>query len=97
MLRFLLVFGVLGLGCGLAHGEIKDASMPSQALLSPEKEMELALKAAPAHLRSTASVYLFGKRGYEKARTGTNGFSCMVNRDGTQEGGLHLASNLLGS
>lgn len=90
MLRFLLVLGVIGLGCGLVHGEIKDGSITSQALLSPEKEMELALKAAPAHLQSAATVYLFGKRGYEKARTGTNGFSCMVNRDGTQDGDYTL-------
>src|ERR1700730_3568146 len=90
MLRFLLVLGVLGLGCGLVHGEIKDGSISSQALLSPEKEIELALKAAPAHLRNDATVYVFGKRGYEKARTGTNGFSCMVNRDGTQNGNYTL-------
>ena len=90
MLLNLLVLSVLSLGCGLVHGEIKDNSITSQALLSPEKEMELALNAAPTHLRSAATVYLFGKRGYEKARTGTNGFSCMVNRDGTQDGDYTL-------
>lgn len=58
----------------------------SQALISREQEIELALKAAPVHLRSEATVYTFGKRGYEKARTGTNGFHCMVNRDGIQNG-----------
>ena len=87
MLRYLLVLCLLGLGYGIAHAEIKAAGEnPSQALLSPEKEMELALKAAPVHLRNEATVYVFGKRGYEKARTGTNGFNCMVNRDGTQDG-----------
>jgi hypothetical protein len=90
MSRFLLVLGLLGLGCGLVHGEIKKGSPPSQALLSPEKETELALKAAPAHLRSEATIYIFGKRGYEKTRTGTNGFHCMVNRDGTQDGDYTL-------
>jgi hypothetical protein len=87
MLRYLLVLSVLCLGYGIAHGEIKAAGVgPSQALLLPEKEIELALKAAPVHLRNAATVYVFGKRGYEKVRTGTNGFSCMVNRDGTQDG-----------
>lgn len=90
MLRFLLVLGVLSLACGLVHGEIKYRSIPAQALLAPEKEVELALKAAPAHLRSEAAVYIFGKRGYEKSRAGTNGFSCMVNRDGTQDGDYTL-------
>ena len=87
MLRCLVVLSVLGLGCGIVQGNIKAAgNTPSQALLSPEKEMELALRAAPAHLRSEATVYIFGKRGYAKARAGTNGFNCMVNRDGTQNG-----------
>ena len=87
MLRYLLVSCVLSLGCGIAQGEIKaDGNILSQALLSPEKEIELALKAAPVHLRSEATVYTFGKRGYEKTRTGTNGFNCLVNRDGLQNG-----------
>lgn len=59
---------------------------PQQDLLSREQEIELALKAGPVHIRSAATVYTFGKRGYEKARTGTNGFNCMVNRDGLQNG-----------
>ena len=58
----------------------------SQVLLARGQEIELALKAAPAHLRTAATVYTFGKSGYEKTRPGTNGFSCMVNRDGIQNG-----------
>jgi hypothetical protein len=91
MLQYLLVLCVLSLVGGVTHGEIKaTGEIPSQALLSPEKEIELALKAAPAHLRNEATVYIFGKRGYEKSRTGTNGFNCMVNRDGTQTGDYTL-------
>jgi hypothetical protein len=56
-------------------------------LLSPAQlEIDLALRAAPVHLRNNATAYIFGKSGYEKARTGTNGFNCLVNRDGTQNG-----------
>jgi len=91
MLRYLLVLGVLVLAGGMLSGQIKaNADVQSQSLLSPDKEIELALKAAPVHLRKDASVYVFGKRGYEKARTGTNGFNCMVNRDGTQNGDFSL-------
>ena len=87
MLRFLLVLSVLVLGCGMVRGEIKAGdAIPSQALMSHEQEIELALKAGPVHLRNQATVYTFGKHGYEKARTGTNGFNCMVNRDGIQNG-----------
>src|ERR1700730_1111219 len=59
---------------------------PSLQLLPREQEMELATSAAPEHLRKDATVYVFGKGGYEKARTGTNGFTCLVNRDGAQAG-----------
>jgi hypothetical protein len=72
----------------IASASVVDANLPipSQALISREQEIELALKAGPAHLRNQATVYTFGKHGYEKARTGTNGFNCMVNRDGIQNG-----------
>jgi hypothetical protein len=64
----------------------ENKTITSPVLLSREQEIELALKAAPIHLRNGATVYTFGRRGYEKARTGTNGFNCLVNRDGTQNG-----------
>lgn len=44
-------------------------------------EIELALSAAPEHLRREATVFALGGEGYEKVRQGTNGFTCIVNRD----------------
>jgi hypothetical protein len=58
----------------------------TQSLIPRAQEIELALKAAPVHLRDAATVYVFGNKGYEKVRTGNNGFNCMVNRDGIQNG-----------
>jgi hypothetical protein len=55
-------------------------------LLPQEQEIELALSAGPEHLRPNATVYVFGKNGYKKTHSGTNGFTCMVNRDGNQTG-----------
>src|SRR5688572_13133227 len=54
--------------------------------LPQEKEVELALSAGPEHLRPDATVYFFTKNGYQKVRTGKNGITCMVNRDGNQTG-----------
>jgi len=67
---------------------IKDVSpsVQSPVLFPRGQEIELALKAAPLHLRNDATVYTFSRYGYEKARTGANGFNCLVNRDGTQNG-----------
>lgn len=44
-------------------------------------ERELALSGAPEHLRAGATVYVFGARGFTKVQTGTNGFTCLLNRD----------------
>jgi len=53
----------------------------SEIALMPEAlEMELALSAAPAHLRADATVLLLGERGYVEARKGSNGFTCLVGR-----------------
>ena len=54
--------------------------------LPQQQEIELALSAGPEHLRLDATVYVFGKKGYEKTRSGKNGFTCLVNRDGNQMG-----------
>ena len=59
---------------------------PKPVLFRSDQEIELALKAAPVHLRSNATVYTFSQTGYVKARSGTNGFNCLVNRDGIQNG-----------
>jgi len=95
MLTHLLVLAVLSPGYWIGYAEHKTVnktpvvefiSEDTPALIPREQEIELALKAAPVHLRSEATVYAFGKNGYEKAREGKNGFNCLVNRDGTQNG-----------
>jgi hypothetical protein len=50
-------------------------------LLPREKEVELALSAAPEHLRKGAAVYVLERDGFVKIRESTNGFTCIVNRD----------------
>lgn len=44
-------------------------------------EMNLALSAAPQHLRDGAGVYVLGEDGYVLDRDSQNGFTCIVNRD----------------
>jgi hypothetical protein len=50
-------------------------------LMPEDKEMAMALSAAPEHLRGAASVYVLKETGFVLVRKGTNGFSCIVNRD----------------
>ena len=54
--------------------KVYDASVPR------ERQIALALSAAPAEVSSHATVYILGPKGYEKVREGTNGFSCYVGR-----------------
>jgi hypothetical protein len=53
---------------------VYDASMPR------DQQIALAESAAPAEVSSKATIYVLGPKGYEKAREGTNGFSCFVSR-----------------
>jgi len=60
----------------------QQANVPKVPELMPrEKEIEMALSAAPAHLRANAAVYVLGAKGFEKVRDSKNGFTCIVNRD----------------
>lgn len=56
-------------------------AQPLPALLPRQKEIELALGAAPEHLRKGAGVYALERNGFVKVRDSANGFTCIVNRD----------------
>ena len=72
---------------GLTETSAPDGPLAVALIFLPQQqEIELALSAAPEHLRPDATVYVFEKQGYEKIRSGKNGFTCMVNRDGNQSG-----------
>lgn len=64
----------------LARGTLHAEPAPVQ-LLPQSCEVELALSAAPEHLRAEAAVFALEKEGYRKVRPGTNPFTCIVNRD----------------
>src|SRR6266404_2357047 len=51
--------------------------------LPRDLEIQLALSSLPAHLRDHATVYVLNPaKGFEVARSGTNGFSALVARTG---------------
>lgn len=93
---------LVALACALVSGAASGAEAPPpvsaqekaanamaklNVVLPREAEERLALSAAPEHLRAGATVYIFGKRGFERVREGSNGFICLVNRDGFFYGG----------
>ena len=58
------------------------AQSPQYPLLERDLEVELALSAAPPHVRADASVWALEKSGYTLVKSGTNAFSCVVARRG---------------
>ena len=72
----ILVVPYCAFGVSALPSEI-DSDATTPIFLLQEQEIELALSAAPEHLRSDATVYVFGKKGYEKVRSGKNGFTCI--------------------
>lgn len=70
---------------GLAQDAPSDRSAAAMAVLKvelpPDVEAELALRAAPPHLRPDATVYIYGAQGFVRHRAGSNGMTCLVNRD----------------
>ncbi|MEP3891559.1 MAG: hypothetical protein ABJN69_13955 [Hellea sp.] len=66
---------------------VLEIALPAQAdelnpdILPKACEVSLALSAAPDYLRADASAYVFTRRGFKLSKTGTNQFTCIVNRD----------------
>src|SRR6476661_1703921 len=56
------------------------AQSPQYPLLPRALEIELALSAAPKHLRDEATVWVLDKSGYAIAKKGGNAFACVVSR-----------------
>ena len=50
-------------------------------LFTKQCEEALALSALPERLRENATVYVLGKHGFEKSRTGNGPFACLANRN----------------
>jgi hypothetical protein len=84
-LRWITMVFVTALSMALGNGasaqvpfeqlpKIFDASVPR------DQQISLALSAGPEGVRDKATVYVLGPKGYEKAREGTNGVSCLVGR-----------------
>ena len=80
-LRTVLAFATTLAACATAHAQVNVATV-----LPRDREIELATAAAPPDVGGKAAVYVFTSRGYEKARDGENGFTCLVNRDSELEG-----------
>jgi hypothetical protein len=83
----LALCGIISTGLAQSVPKVFDASVPR------ERQIELARGAAPKEVSEKASVYVLTPRGYERAISGTNGFTCLVSHEvpGTLEPECHDA------
>ncbi len=78
-----VIAGLLFSLIAVAEDKQAPAAMNRIAPLPRDLEIQLALSALPPHLRDQATVYILNPdRGFEVARTGTNGFHAFVARTG---------------
>jgi hypothetical protein len=82
--RMAILAGTLSSGIlpGMAAGQVPFDQLPKvfDAAMPRDQQISIALSAGPEAVRDKASVYVLGRKGYEKAREGTNGVSCLVGR-----------------
>jgi hypothetical protein len=67
---------------GYGTTPIVDAAPAAVTIYPRDREIALALSAAPAALRAQAGVYALARDGFVQVRQTRNGFTCIVNRDG---------------
>ena len=63
-----------------ALGRTEDLKPKYDFSMTREEKVKLAESAAPPEISSHATIYALERTGYEKARDGTNGFTCFVDR-----------------
>jgi len=79
-----IAFAVIATTAGPAAAQehAQFAKSPQYPIFPRALEIELALSAAPKHLRDGAAVWVLESGGYAIAKQGTNAFTCVVSRRG---------------
>jgi hypothetical protein len=82
MRKFLMTVLIMGSSVTLLAQE--ETVKPAYDFSLPrEEKIKLALSAAPPEVSDKATVYVLERTGYVKVRDGANGFTCLVDRQGT--------------
>jgi hypothetical protein len=82
MKKLMLLSALLMIGLNAASILAQNSKYPplSEYLMPRDAEMSLARSAAPANISDRATIKVLTTSGYQVARTGDNGFVCMVMR-----------------
>jgi hypothetical protein len=86
----MILAGVVSIGAlpSIAAAQVPFDQLPKvwDASVPRDEQISIALSAAPKGIRDKATVYVLGPKGFEIARQGTNGVSCLVGRHFTKSG-----------
>ncbi len=82
MLRYSLlrIIALVGLSCGFVSAQTVEITK-IDATTPLETQVQLAMAAGSSDVAAKASIYVLGKNGYVLHRKGTNGFSCLIERE----------------
>lgn len=67
-------------GAATAQQPADSTRLPPVLRIAREQEIALAKSAAPPAVADAAEIWVLADKGYEKVRTGTNGYGCIVQR-----------------
>ncbi len=79
MRRMLIAILLVG-SCTAVYAQTDSPKPAYDFSLPREERIKLAESAAPPEISSKATVYLLERSGYVKVRQGSNGFTCIVDR-----------------
>lgn len=82
LLRSMITIFAVALSVGIAAAQVPFEKLPKvmDASMSRNEQVSIALSAGPEGVAGNATVYVLGSKGYEIARQGSNGASCLVGR-----------------
>jgi len=82
LLRSMITIFAFTLSVGIAAAQVPFEKLPKvmDASMSRNEQVSIALSAGPEGVAGNATVYVLGSKGYEIARQGSNGASCLVGR-----------------
>jgi hypothetical protein len=79
---FAAMIVALGMFVAKSSAAADTGQQPARLLtdIPTDQQIELAISAAPPEIAQDATIFVLGSKGYVKARSGTNGFTCLLER-----------------
>ena len=81
MLKALAMIGLAMMPSASGQSQANPVLEKVDASVPVDQQIAIAMSAAPAEVSANATIYVLQKSGYVKARDGSNGFTCAIDRE----------------